>query len=1415
MPRLFISHSSKNDDWAIALTDWLVREGWSGPDDIFLDLDPERGLTAGQRWAQALDDAATRCEAVLFLVSEEWLGSKWCADEYQLANKFNKKLFALLIGDLALERLPVGMSAQWQVVSLKGEPAERFITVHPRTQQQSRVYIAEAALTTLKRGLDSAGIGAETFELQPDPNGPFGWRAPYRGLEALEPEDAAVFFGRTADIVRGTDALRGLAARKPPRLLVILGASGAGKSSFLRAGIWPRLDRDDSQWLPLKVIRAGRGGAIEGSEGLLAAIEDVHRRFGVRMSRADLRDRLAKPETFVELLRALRELAARRALISAPPYPLPIICLDQAEELLTADAGAEGERLLNLVRTAMDADAALALATIRSDNYGLMQTAPDFAGVDQVVLSIGPVPPGEMGRLIREPAEILRRKAGPSAPVFDAAVVERLQAEIEGEADSLPLLAFVLQRLMREHEGVATIGLSELERTGGVAAAIESEAEAALADAGFGPNRAERRAALRSLFIPRLARIDRESKAPQRRVTQRSELPPNLQTLARALTERRLLVVKLAGETEGAAAANAATLEVAHEALLRCWPTLADLLAEDRDALLLIDGVLSTASDWDKAEAERKPDFLAHRGSRLADAQALVTRGPDWERTIAPARNYLAACQAHEATEREEKEAALAREQQRLAEIAAAQADTATAQQRTARLQQRGRMMLAALSILVLFGIGFGFWQHRANIARQLVLDSGQSNLLATLAHLERGNGNVDGGLRLAVHAVRLILDRDKGAASPAAAELTAGVAQSALLFNGNEDSYAMDVAFNPNDSRTVVALADGTAVVTGTVPGEPNITLSGHAGPVKSAYFSHDGSRIVTASYDETARVWDANSGKQIALLQGHDGHLNDATFSPDDTRVVTASDDKTARIWDAATGQQIMVLTGHQGNVESASYSSDGKRIVTASFDKTARVWDASTGTQMLSLQHAFGVWSARFSPDGSRIVTAAMQGNIWDAATGKFLIALRGHERTLTSAAFSSDGSRVVTASADTTVRIWDAATGNAILIMHGHEAAVWSASFSADGSSVLTSSIDKTVRLWNIDFGKAAFVLNGHSDSVNSANVSSAGRLVTASSDRTAGIWDFADNSWKETLVLRGHEDAVDTAAFSRDGSRVVTASADKTARIWDAATGNQLVVLSGHDDAVNSAEFSPDGSRVVTASSDKTARVWDSATGNAITILSGHDDAVRSAAFSPDGSHIVTASDDRTARIWNAATGKQIAVLNGHTLGLNSAAFSPDGRRIVTASADATARIWDASTGKEITALRGHGSSLWSASYSPNGMRIVTSSEDKTARIWDASTGKEILVLRGHTGLVYSAVFSVNNEFVVTASGDHTARIWDAALTMMSTTDLMTEACQRRLGGLTTLTPAEMHLAGYPDNMPAIDVCDGVGQAASK
>ena len=103
-------------------------------------------------------------------------------------------------------------------------------------------------------------------------------------------------------------------------------------------------------------------------------------------------------------------------------------------------------------------------------------------------------------------------------------------------------------------------------------------------------------------------------------------------------------------------------------------------------------------------------------------------------------------------------------------------------------------------------------------------------------------------------------------------------------------------------------------------------------------------------------------------------------------------------------------------------------------------------------------------------------------------------------------------------------------------------------------------------------------------------------------------------------------------YSPDGSRIVTASSDKTARLWDARSGRLFAILSGHTDEVNAVAYSPDGSRIITASSDKTARLWDAHDGHALLILSAHTAPVRRVAYSPDGAHVATADDDGTVFI---------------------------------------------------------------------------------------------------------------------------------------------------------------------------------------
>jgi len=332
---------------------------------------------------------------------------------------------------------------------------------------------------------------------------------------------------------------------------------------------------------------------------------------------------------------------------------------------------------------------------------------------------------------------------------------------------------------------------------------------------------------------------------------------------------------------------------------------------------------------------------------------------------------------------------------------------------------------------------------------------------------------------------------------------------------------------------------------------------------------------------------------------------------------------------------------------------------------------------------------------------------------------------------------------------------------IMAITGHTQKVRSAAFSPDGRYIVTASSDKTARIWDAATGREIMSLKGHTDGIKSAAFSPDGRyIVTASSDKTARIWDAATG--QPIVSFSGHKDYLRSAAFAPDGRRVVTAGEDKTARIWDAATGRELMVLSGHSEYVSSARFSSDGRRVVTASADKTARVWDTETGRAVLLLSGHTEAVNAAEFSPDGRYIVTASADKTGRIWDVTTGRETMRLSGHSQLVISAAFSPDGGRVVTASDDATARVWDIATGRQIAVLRGHLDLVTDAEFSPDGRLIVTASADATARIWYASDSRELALLNGHTQQVNGATYSPDGRRIVTASADKTARVWDAS-----------------------------------------------------
>jgi len=459
------------------MRDWLASNGWK--DEVFLDFDPERGIAAGERWERALNEAANRCEAVLFLVSKAWLDSGWCRREFELAHHLNKRLFGVLIEDLSPGQLPEELTGTWQVVRLAaGRDHVVLRVVFPVTHEEAHVTFSAEGLQRLKHGLEAAGLDARYFAWPPqhDPN-----RAPYRGLRPLEAEDAGVFFGRDAPTVEALDRLRGLRETTPPRLLVILGASGAGKSSFLRAGLFPRLKRDDRNFLPLPVIRPERA-AINGDAGLVAALEEAFRSAGIAATRANLRAAVQGGAAMLRpLLQSLTDKATLHATDggSAPALPTLILAVDQGEELFTAEGQDEAQAFLVLLRDLLvqDAPALIVVVAIRSDSYAFLQDAKFLEGIRKVPFDLGSMPQGSYAEVIKGPA---RRFEGTQRPLkIDDGLIDALLADIErgGAKDALPLLAFTLERLYVEHGGDGDLTLDEYRSLGGITGSIEAGVE--------------------------------------------------------------------------------------------------------------------------------------------------------------------------------------------------------------------------------------------------------------------------------------------------------------------------------------------------------------------------------------------------------------------------------------------------------------------------------------------------------------------------------------------------------------------------------------------------------------------------------------------------------------------------------------------------------------------------------------------------------------------------------------------------------------------------------------------------------------------------------------------------------------------------------------------------------------------------
>jgi hypothetical protein len=744
MSRIFVSHSSVENAQAVALRDWMEAEGW---DDVFLDLDPERGIAAGERWEQALSAAVGRCEAVLFLVSGHWLDSQWCQRELALAHKLNKRLFGVLIEPVLVAELPRVLTDTWQTVSIvSGHDNETVLVRLPVSGEEVKVAFSAEGLRRLKSGLRKAGLDSRFFQWPPadDPH-----RPPYRGLRPLEAEDAGIFFGRDGAIARTLDALRGLRGQTSPRILVILGALGAGKSSFLRAGLIPRLQRDDANFIALPVVRPERA-VISGDTGLANSLVQAFASLKLTVAKSDLERTInSDAEALLPVLERIVA-AGRRAVLtdqwSGKP-PTIVLSIDQGEELFAAYSADEALAFFRLLRVLLESPRLdlIVVFTIRTDKYEPLQAARYPAGaldgLPQHTISLPPISKGLYATIIEGPAERLKSTDRPLAiePLLTQTLLDDIDAG--GARDALPLLAFTLERLYRAFGADGDLRVAEYEQLGRIKGAIEAAVEDALNMAAARPDVPQERdrllALLREGFIPWLAGIDLETGAPRRRVALMSEIPARAAPIIWCLVEQRLLLTDAVTDSSGRPTGEM-TVEPAHEVLLRQWSLLQGWLEEDRSALITLEAIRRAADEWKSsatapggASDERSDQgLLVHRGLRLAEAERVLAR-PDFAAAAgAAAAAYVEACRAAENAAIAAEAERIEKEKQQIA--------------RSRKLQRRGFVFLAAASVALLAGV--------AGVLTVIQrLNQRTSNTLAALSQQAYDDGFSDRAARYAL----------------------------------------------------------------------------------------------------------------------------------------------------------------------------------------------------------------------------------------------------------------------------------------------------------------------------------------------------------------------------------------------------------------------------------------------------------------------------------------------------------------------------------------------------------------------------------------------------------------------------------------------------------------------------------------
>lgn len=1137
---------------------------------------------------------------------------------------------------------------------------------------------------------------------------------PYKGLRAFSEADSENFFGRD-NLVHDMLGRVGQSAngrQNLTRFLAVVGPSGSGKSSVVKAGLIPALRQGgvpgSADWFVVDVIPGARPMAELASALMRVAVQPPH----------DMTEQLRSDER--GLLRVVNKI------LPADESTELLLVIDQFEEIFTLveDEAVRAHFLDSLVTAILDEDSRLRIVvTMRADFLDRPLQYVDFAElIRQRTEFVPPLNADELEEAITQP--LLRL-----GMALEPGLLARIIHDVGDEPGKLPLLQYALTELFEQRNG-ALLTREAYEVSGGVLGALGSRA----ADiyARLNPTA---QAATRQLFI-RLITLGQGREVTRRRVL-RSELlglssngnPSSaIQTAIAEFGRFRLLTFDHDPET------REPTVEVAHEALLREWDLLGAWLEGSRADIRTQRQLTRAADEWQ--ESGRDSSFLIPGGARLQ--QFIRWRnGTDLALTQVE-EDYLQASILADA-ERKERQAR---------------------QARTRRNLRRGLIGVLIVGFVVALGLSiFAFGQQRlANEQRQEALHQASIGL-ASLAERELGGIDQELSVLLALEAL------EKYPFTPQAAGALALSVDSFRPYRTLDPgdsllSLIMVATWSPDGSRIAAATSPSpdSVIIWDAATGNDLLSVNTHGdlcqenfNLLRDLVWSPSADRLAAVAQDAVSGdgcgvvLFDATSGQTLLTLQGYDSAGRSLDWAPDGKTMLTAHENGTIRIWDIQTGEERSTLTGHEGIVYDAVFDPDGSRIASASEDGTVRLWDVTTGAELRTFGDHFGpVQSVAWSPQGTRLVSGGNDGlaRVWDVATGEVSLVLPGHTEGVVIVSWSTDGRRIASQSLDATVKVWDAATGGMLFEIPNTapetETKRGFVQFSPDGEWILAGgSRVLGPRIWQVSV--ATPILSGHTLGQEWGGWSPDGALIaTSSEDGSARLWDATTGQ-----QLREFDQGSYWGDWSPDGSRLVFAEGigEYALNVWDVSTGDKLATLSVPQDGYGAPRFltmdwSPDGASIVAAGlrpgTPQPLYIWDAETGQLIKTLQTDDTCMLGwPRWSPDSTRIATGCIfvqpglNTPARIWDVAGGSEIMVLEsdfGWTYHTN---WSPDGTQLLATYENGVARIWDVATGEPTLTFAGHQGQVDGA-WSPDGTLIATTDyAEQLVKIWNPQTAEEL------------------------------------------------------------------------------------------